>query len=131
MKRLALISFLFIFSVKTFGADYDLAKSNVAAELAQCTAYFYQVAECVNNTQPGSDLARQLQQTAGNTHLMAIGASNQEVANARFMLYADEMLKEIKSHCSNVAIIMQKYGETCKAAIEDPEARLKYWVEIQ
>ena len=131
MKRLVLISILVLSSAKTFGVDFDLAKSNVAAELAQCTAYFYQIAECVNNTQPGSDLVLQYQQIAGNTYNMAIGSSNEEVASARFMLYADEMLKEIKNNCSNVAIIMQKYGETCKAAIEDLEARLKYWVEIQ
>ena len=67
MKRIVLISILVLFSAKTFGVDYDLAKSNIAAELVQGTACFYQVAECVNNTQPGSDLVAKQQQTAGNT----------------------------------------------------------------
>lgn len=133
MKR-AIFSLLLsatIFPVASFAADYDLAKSNVAGELAMCTAYFYQVADCLGNTEGQAELAVRYQSLAGTAHMRSIGASNEDVANSRFMLYADEMQKEIKNHCSNLAIIMQNYGDVCMEALNDPEARLKYWVEIQ
>ncbi|EGR4265690.1 hypothetical protein DDO82_17205 [Vibrio cholerae] len=59
----------------------------------------------------------------------AVISSNEEVSKSRVKLSYQQLAKETDSNYSNAAILIDKYGVTCKSTMEDPESRLNYWLE--
>lgn len=60
---------------------------------------------------------------------IAVEFSNEEVTKARIEMALKSMLKDIDNKLSNAAIVINKYGEFCKELLENPEARLQYWLD--
>ena len=58
----------------------------------------------------------------------AIQFSNQRVTEARVELAFDEQRKMIDNDYSNFSILILKYADMCKEAMENPDKRLQYWL---
>ena len=103
----------------------ERAKSNFAAELSECAAYFMIMEQQVSSQ--GKDATE-----IGNAGLMAYyfanEMSNKKVTDARISLFTKEMVKEINHDWSNAAIIINKYQENCIEILNDPENRIDYWL---
>ena len=104
----------------------ERAMVNLSHEMAECAAYFAVISEM-----PGldEDTKAALQTKSGGMLVAAIQISNTEVAQARAELAMKTMAREMKNNWSNVSIINNKYGYLCIDLFDDPEARMKYWLE--
>jgi hypothetical protein len=72
--------------------------------------------------------ASSFKQSGEFAYMLAAKASNDKVTQARIELDVKAMMKEIDNNWSNGAILINKYGESCKEIIENPEGRLEYWL---
>lgn len=104
----------------------ERAMVNLSHELAECAAYC-----AVVSTSPGldEDTEAALRTKSGAMLVAAAQISNAEVAQARAELAMKTMAREMKNNWSNASIINNKYGYPCINLFDDPEARIKYWLE--
>ena len=58
----------------------------------------------------------------------AVMLSNKKVTKSRVKLSYQQFVEETDSNYSNSAILIEKYGLTCKSVLEDPETRLNFWL---
>lgn len=54
--------------------------------------------------------------------------SNEEVAKARVEMALDEQKEMIKNDFANISLLLVKYKDVCKIAVENPELRREYWL---
>ena len=52
-----------------------------------------------------------------------------EVIESKAVSYSKKMSQEIGGDGLNISILINKHGEFCKGLVEDPEARLSYWIQ--
>ena len=104
----------------------ERAMVNLSHDMAECAAYFAFVSES-----PGldEDTKSTLLTKSGGMLVAATQISNAEVAQARVELAMKTMAREMKHNWSNASIINNKYGYICIDLFDDPEARMKYWLE--
>jgi hypothetical protein len=62
---------------------------------------------------------------------LSIYVSSVDVYKARLSLSSETMRREMKHDWSNLSIVLNKYHYRCVDFANDPEARLKYWLEKQ
>ena len=104
----------------------DRAKANFAHEAAECSAYFLFVSAA-----PGlpAETANGLRSKYDALFKLSAAFTTPELTDARARLAVESMRREIKLDWSNLSIVNQKYGYACIDFANDPEARLKYWLE--
>lgn len=122
-----LLSILFL-TISLSAYDSQRAITNLAHEYAECAVFYfisYEGAVKSNKTQ----LAQQLKAAASNAVIAAKTLSNEEVTNARMQMSMKEQDELIKHNYSNFSILLLKYGESCKEALNSPEKRLQYWLD--
>jgi hypothetical protein len=66
---------------------------------------------------------------ARNSLDMAVTLSNREVTSARVEMVTQMMMDEMKNDWSNWAVVVNKYGSTCREITENPVQRLEYWLK--
>ena len=74
-------------------------------------------------------MAQKALEASDRAYFYAIKFSNPKVAAARVRLAFDEQRKEMDHDFSNFSILIIKYGEMCRDALESPEERLEYWLK--
>ena len=107
--------------------------NNLSSEYSECQHYFLIGSEALktNNPDPkvvknfvdSSKLAGKLSFMYGQEAGMAV-----EAMLARTNLIVDDMLKSLNNNYANISILLVKYGEKCKAMIDNPEIRNQYWI---
>jgi hypothetical protein len=130
MKRAifgAIIGISFFVSQSIYGYDEDRAIANLASDFAECSAYYTIAAEGIKRT-GNEDSAKRVLEASERAFDYAVKFSNIKVTEARIKLAFDEQRKEMDHNYSNFAILILKYGEMCKEALESPERRLQYWL---
>jgi hypothetical protein len=130
MKRViggAIIGISFFVSQSIYGYDEDRAIANLASDFAQCSAYYIIAAEGLKRT-GNEDSAKKAFEASERAYDYAVKFSNIKVTEARIKLAFDEQRKEMDHNFSNFSILILKYGEMCKEALESPERRLQYWL---
>ena len=60
---------------------------------------------------------------------MAASLSNEKRALPETELYRKLMVEEIDNDLANFAVLANQYLVPCNELNEDPEARVKYWLE--
>lgn len=125
MTKLSLLILTILFTSSSFALDKEAAISNLASELSECTAYYLLLSgQLEKQNKDSSDIKK----SGGYAYSLAEMISNKKVTKARIELHAKVMLKEIENNWSNGAILIHKYGESCKEILESPENRIEYWL---
>ena len=131
MKTMLLVPILymsFFLTPSIYGYDEERATANLASDFAQCSAFYIISAEGIRRT--GNErLAIRFMEASKIAYDYSVKFSNQKVTEARFKLAFDEQQKEMGHDCSNLAILILKYGEMCKDALHSPKKRLQYWLD--
>lgn len=117
-------------------ASIVAATNNASHEMIECAAYFTIVAEGMRIT-PGADTAKGADQydsarEAALMYALALAESiNQkpETLKARLEMSMQGMIDEIDRDYVNISILLNKYAVPCKSAVEDPAARLQWWID--
>lgn len=116
-----------IFNI-AFAYDPERAKVNLAAEYAACAACYMLGAEAMRRN--GDQTAEKMGNDIASTAIgVAITLSNAEVTDARLQLAIETMKREMKDSFSNFVILIRKYANDCKQAMDDPDGRMKYWLD--
>ena len=106
--------------------DEERAKNNFASELVECSAYFNIGSEGIRRT---GKLEAAAQAEANSK--VALDAARQyskdEVVLARFKLALEAQANLIGHDYANLSLLITKYGDICKRALENPGDRLQYW----
>ena len=110
------------------GSAYDLerARDNLAHEAVECSAYFMVVSSL-----PGLDeaTARKSRDIFSELLKVSVALSNEKITKARFELAQKGMFQDLDGKGSNIAIVSNRYAYPCKKLANDPETRLKYWLD--
>ena len=116
-----------LLAIAPFAAAYEpeRAKDNLAHEATECSAYFMLVSALPGVDEATSSKARQ---QFSNLIDLAVALSNEKITKARFDLAQKYMFRDLDGKGSNIAIVSNKYAIPCVDLVNNPEARLKYWL---
>jgi hypothetical protein len=127
IARIGVIILSCILSPSIYAYDEERAVANLASDFAQCSAYYVIAAEGIRRTGDEKNVTK-LMEASQRAYDYAVKFSNQKVTEARIQLAFDEQRKEMDHNYSNFSILILKYGNICKEALESPERRLQYWL---
>ena len=124
---ISILSFLLAASLQESSAsDEETARNNLASELVECAAYYDIAAEGIRRT--GNLEGAAVSEKAAQTALeIARQYSRDEVVLARYKLAMEGHIKTIDGNYSNLSLLIVKYKDICKQALETPQDRLNYW----
>ena len=108
--------------------DEARATANLASDFAQCSAFYTLSAEGIRRTGDEKLIIR-FMEASKKAYDYSAKYSNETVSEARIELALDEQRKEIGYNCSNFVILILKYGEMCKDALNSPKKKLQYWLD--
>lgn len=132
MKRL-IVAWLLALPAAALGMDEGRAKDFVALENARCSSWFLIMREVASRSYPpGLDRNMAMAQQQSLSHLAfqrAAEASSRDVALERSKAAMQELLARMQRKLENLPMIADDYAFACKALIDDPQARLRYWLE--
>ena len=102
--------------------------SDFSMELTECYAYYGMLSHCAegvsSDVMGGSNAAAQtLMPMIYQTGRMA-GLIDSALLG-RIQLALDSMKSDLRNDCANMAALYRKYGQSCKALTEHPDARLR------
>ena len=123
-STIAVVLVLVFTSVRAYEAEQ--ARNNFAHEAAECAAYFA-LASSGPNLDPNT--ADGLRVRSEGLLEQSIMMSSQELTKARLNLAIETMKREMKANWSNFSIVNQKYGYRCLDFSNDPDDRMRYWLE--
>ena len=130
MKRILFVTIigmsLFV-SQSIYAYDEERATANLASDLAECSAYYIIAGEALRRNGK-EDLAQEALEASDRAYVYAIKFSDSKVTAARVRAAFDKQRKEMNHDFSNFPILVIKYQEMCKDALESPEKRLEYWL---
>jgi hypothetical protein len=124
----AIIGISLFVSGNIYGYDEERATANLASDFAECTAYYIIAAEALRRDAK-EVMAHEALEASDRAYIYAIKFSSPKVAAARVRSAFDKQRKEMHHDFSNFSILVLKYEEICKDAIESPEKRLEYWLK--
>jgi hypothetical protein len=106
--------------------DSQRAQTNLASDYATCAAFYMVTTQVLTDNSKDSSNA---QAAARNSLDMAVTLSNREVTSARVEMVTQMMMEEMNDDWSNWAVVVNKYGSTCREITENPVQRLEYWLK--
>jgi hypothetical protein len=124
----AIIGISFFVSQSIYGYDEERAIANLASDFAECTAYYIIAAEALRRDAK-EGMAQRALEASDKAYIYAIKFSSPKVAAPRVREAFDKQRKEMHHDFSNFPILVLKYEEMCRDAIESPEKRLEYWLK--
>jgi hypothetical protein len=122
--RLLLV--LSLMPTAAFGYEPERARNNLAHELAECAAYYH-----LSGQMQGLTDAQKKAFTDSSASLMqlSISLTSVKVGFARFELSMKTMTREMDNNWENYSIVLNKYAFPCKDLAENPDTRLRYWLD--
>jgi len=122
------LSFLLLLPVGSASAyDPERASNNLAHEFAECAAYYSISSKIIARTKP--EVAKRIDDFAALAFEGSNTLTSEKVTNARVEMAIKSMVKELDNDIANFSILLNKYSDSCGAAINNPEARMTYWLE--
>lgn len=109
----------------------DVTKSKLgefSMELTECYAYYGMLSHCAEGNSP--DVVAKSNATAQTLMPMIYQTGKMaglidEALLGRIQLALDSIKSDMKNDCANISAIYRKYGQSCKALTEHPDAQLK------
>lgn len=122
----AILTLLIAFPIPGSAYDLERARDNLAHEATECSAYFMVVSAL-----PGLDetTAKKSRAVFNDLLKFSVALSNEKITKARFDLAQKGMFQDLDGKGSNIAIVSNRYAYPCTNLANDPEARLKYWLD--
>ena len=106
-------------------ADTQRAQANLASDYASCAAFYMVTTQVLRDN---SKNATGAEAAARNALDMAVKLSNRKVTSARVDMVTQMMMADMNNDWSNWAVVLNKYGPTCREITENPIQRLEYWL---
>lgn len=133
MKRLVTAWLLALPAAAALGADEARARDLVALENAHCSSWFVIMREVAGRSYPpGLDRNMAMAQQQNLSELAfqrSAEATSRELALERSKAALQTMLERMQRKLENLPMIADDYAFSCKALIDDPQARLQHWRE--
>jgi len=120
--------FVLVFSLEASAYEPERALVNYAHELAECSAY-YKLASDGFAANGDTEKAGTLLDLAKLAFVMSVELSNVDVTNARVGLAISSQTELVSGSYSNMSILINKYGELCRVAVDESESRMNYWLQ--
>lgn len=130
IKNVTIFTFLLGYFVNNaYASSPQVAFNEISSEMSQCAAYYaigtYCVGESLEATSKRNIDAAML---AANNYAILFGKeaslSNQALLS-RNKMFPKSLLNEMDGNCVNIAVLLSKYGESCRLLIEHPDVRLE------
>jgi hypothetical protein len=111
------------------------AANNASHEMVEC-AVFYTISEQGarnRGTVEANKMADELQKIAETAINYAVlfaeeAGQSQKATLARIELTHADLMKQMDHNYVNFSVLLAKYADPCKAAVEHPEKRYEYWL---
>lgn len=119
---------LFLLLIPGAGLCYEpeRARNNLAHDFAECAAYYQLMGE-----QPRIDDAakKNFSDVSASLMQLSVGLTSLKLAYARFEMALKTLTREMDNNWGNLSIVLNKYAYPCKDMVENPQARLQYWLD--
>ncbi len=125
-SKLAVFLSALLVSFPTLAFDEDRAINNMAHDLAICSAYFTVISEM---PQLATGVKEQYSTAGFVTYSASTALTNKNSATARLDLAVKEMLTTLDGKAENWSILIHSHRDKCKELLENPDARMTYWLE--
>lgn len=111
-----------------------MAIANFIDETIQCTSYYSIIGNMETNSPDWAALAEKhisLAEAMGMTALTLSDSieMSREAVLAKLQSYTEEMGKATQYDAINLSLLLEQYGEECRFLVENPTARLNYWMD--
>jgi hypothetical protein len=111
-----------------------MAIANFIDDTIKCTSYYSILGNMETNSPDWAALAEKHISLAEAMGMTALTLSesikmSSKVVLAKLQSYTEEMGKTIQNDAINVSLLLEKYGEDCRLLVENPTARLNYWMD--
>ena len=111
-----------------------LALANFVAEMVECSVYYAINGQLQDGFGNQWKMGKDYQKLSENMGLAAFALAKTikmktETLTAMAESDAREMGQSIDQDAINIRILSNKYGIFCKNLVENPEERMRYWVE--
>lgn len=116
------------------GTLQHLAINNAGHEATECAAYHAVVGGVLKGDKREPHLSEKYLKTGTllleRAAILATMIDQKAAAIiARYKISIDEMMKAIDNSATNISILYSKYAYPCKAVVEKPDDRLRYWLK--
>jgi hypothetical protein len=117
--------------------DFKNAQIDVEYDAAECAAYYNLEAALTTESGYGNtDTGRGMSQAAQVAMQFAFEMStmvgmSEDALKALLKLDTTEIVGQLGKDSVNAPLVLQTVGMPCKALLEDPMARMAYWVKIE
>lgn len=110
-----------------------MAIANFAFETMECISFYSVLSNMENNSPEWSEMAENYGNLVEEMSIAALGLANQIQLNPDVLMlkaqqYTSEMGELIGYDAINISLLLEKHGESCKNLVEEPAARLQYWM---
>jgi hypothetical protein len=134
-KQILVASWVIILTTGAFTQPLSDAETRAVNELSgemlECSVYFLVSATCLEgNPDPRiPQMIKNLNEQASKIGQLAITTGRivgvtDEAVGARMKLMRDDLLKRLNNNCTNIATLLEKYTNFCKALTENADPRL-------
>lgn len=116
--------------------DWHAAKTDLAYDYLRCASlYNLQYAMAKRSGASKQQLA-ELKQISSNVMKETFGVMRQakmskDTAVAAMKMFTNQMMKDMDNRMDNAGVLIPKYGTVCKGMLEDPMARMNYWIKVE
>ncbi len=132
MKHLA-AALLCAIALSAAALDLDKAKDYLGMEYAHCANWFLIMREvAARSFPPGIDrnmAMAQQEDLAQQAFERSVEATSRETAMARAKASMESMKERMKNSLENLPVIADDYAYSCKALMDSPDARLRFWLD--
>lgn len=123
--KLALFCTVLLLATRANALTPADAQDEFASELAFCASY-YSVGAVASENSGHKEEATKLQPTIRRALELSGKLSSPKKTRARYELAMQSHVETFKEE--GFARLILQYSESCKSALEHPDARLQYWV---
>ncbi len=110
-----------------------LVIANFIHEVVECASFYSIIGSGESVAEEAKRNSERFLKLAENLVLTAISLADEismdkDVIAVKFAENTSQMGEIISNDAINIALLTDKYGEHCKAVVEDPTTRLIYWM---
>ena len=121
-------------SAEEIDEDTRMALANFVFETTECFSFYSIISNMESNSSEWDGLKENYGSLVEEMGMVTFSIAKQiqldpEVLVLKAKQYTDEMGKLIGYDAINISLLMEKHGENCKNLVQDPAARLQYWVQ--
>lgn len=120
-------------SAQSIDENTRMAIADFVFETMECVSFYSILSNMENNSPEWSGILENYENLVEDMFMVALGLANQiqlnpDVLMVKAQQYTSEMGELIGHDAINISLLLEKHGESCKTLVEEPAARLQYWM---